>query len=89
MIDILDYSEDSLRIQSILDQAFVYIVDYGMSLRQAADEMCVSKSTLHTYIHQYLPDYDDDKWCQVKRRLQITKKYYNKPRKYQKVIRNL
>lgn len=69
MIDILDYTEESLKIRKILDQAFIYIVDYNWSLRRTAKEMCVSKTTLHTYIHKYLPYYDDDKWVQVKNRL--------------------
>lgn len=58
------------------------IIDYDRTIRQVAENICISKSTVHIYIHTYIRCYMDDEYCQIVRKLRYNKMNRNKPRKY-------
>lgn len=58
-----------------------YILDEKMSIRQCAAESCISKSTVHRYIHSYICMYYDEEYVQIKRILKYNQKHPEKFRK--------
>ena len=61
-----------LYTSKILDIA-VYMIDYKSTIRQAADEFCMPKSTVHDWIHKKLKYSDSDKYHEVLRILKCNK----------------
>lgn len=81
-----DYPEDMqphvLDVKHKCEEICQYMLDYKCSIRQASQELCIPKSTLHNYIHSYVKTYYDEEYLQIKRLLRYNKQERTKPRKY-------
>lgn len=81
-----DYSEDMqsqvLNVKHKCEEICEYLLDYKCSIRQASQELCIPKSTIHSYIHTYVRTYYDEEYLQIKRLLRYNKQERAKPRKY-------
>ena len=42
------------------------MLDFKCSIRQASQELCIPKSTIHNYIHTYIRTYYDEEYRQIK-----------------------
>ena len=89
MYDLEDYSDldtinRCLKIRKQCEEICNWMLNYKCSIRQCAEELCISKSTVHNYIHSYIKCYYDEEYCQIKRILQFNKQYRMRPRKYWK-----
>lgn len=56
---------DSIRRNKILYCAN-YIIEYDMTIREVAQEMCISRTSVYRYVTDYLKHIDDDLYIQVK-----------------------
>lgn len=81
-----DYPEDIqshvLDVKQKCEEICQYMLDYKCSIRQASQELCIPRSTLHNYIHSYIKNYYDEEYLQIKRLLRYNKQERAKPRKY-------
>ena len=81
-----DYPEDMqshvLDIKQKCEEIVQYLLDYKCSIRQASQELCIPKSTIHNYIHSYIKNYYNKEYLQIKRLLRYNKQERTKPRKY-------
>ena len=77
-----DYPEDTqsqvLSIKHKCEEICEYLLNYKCSIRQASQELCIPKSTIHTYVKIYY----DVEYLQIKRLLRYNKQERTKPRKY-------
>ena len=77
-----DYPEDMqsqvLSVKHKCEEICRYLLDYKCSIRQASQELCIPRSTLHSYIETYY----DEEYLQIKRLLRYNKQERAKPRKY-------
>lgn len=80
----LDNIQRCLQIREQCEDICDWMLNYKCSIRQCAEELCISKSTVHNYIHSYIKCYYDEEYCQIKRILQFNRQYRRKPRKYWK-----
>ena len=81
-----DYPEDMqsqvLNVKQKCEKICEYMLDYKCCIRQASQELCIPKSTLHSYIHTYVKTYYDEEYIQIKTLLRYNKRERTKPRKY-------
>ena len=81
-----DYSEDTqsqvLSVKHKCEEICEYMLDYKCSIRQASQELCIPKSTIHTYIHTYIKTYYNEEYLQIKRLLRYNRQERTRPRKY-------
>ena len=59
-----DYAEDTqsqiLNVKHKCEEICKYLLDYKCSIRQASQELCIPKSTIHNYIHTYIRTFYDE-----------------------------
>lgn len=84
MYNLEDYDEKSIEINRKVKAIFTWIIDEKCSIRQVAEELCIPKSTVHTYIHTYIKHYYDEEYQQIIRILRYNKQNRCMPRKYWK-----
>ena len=81
-----EYPEDTqshvLNVKQKCEEICQYMLDFKCSIRQASQELCIPRSTLHKYIHTYIKTYYDEEYLQIKRLLRYNKQERAKPRKY-------
>ena len=81
-----DYPEDMqsqvFSVKHKCEEICEYLLDYKCSIRQASQELCIPKSTIHNYIHTYIRAFYDEEYVQIKRLLRYNKQERTKPRKY-------
>ena len=77
-----DMQSHVLNVKHKCEEICQYMLDYKCSIRQASQELCIPKSTLHNYIHSYVKTYYDEEYVQIKRLLRYNKQERTKPRKY-------
>lgn len=88
MIDLNDYSGNPeqidiiYKLRSRCESICEWMLSNKCSIRQAAEELCISRSTLHRFIHTYIRDYYDEEYRQILRLLDYNRKERFKPRKY-------
>ena len=58
------------------------IIYYNNTIRQAADNLNISKSTVHAYIHSHIKGNMQDEYFQIVEKLKWNKRNRFKPRKY-------
>lgn len=71
-----------LEVKYKCEEICQYMLDYKCSIRQASQELCIPRSTLHNYIHSYVKTYYNEEYLQIKRLLRYNKQERAKPRKY-------
>lgn len=82
MIDLDEYTPEVYEIRNKCQTICDYIIDEKCSIRQAEKELCISRSTIHQYIHTYIKRYYDEEYMQIIRILKYNKNNRFKQRKY-------
>lgn len=85
MLDLDRYSTDyELKKVFIIRARCEAIIDcfcsQKLTIRLCAQELMLSKSLVHYYVHTYIKEYYNDKYYKIKYVLDWNKKYRNKPR---------
>ena len=57
-----------------------YMTEYHMSIRQCAENMMISKSSVHYYIHHYIKELYNDSYHMLVNILKYNSKHKTKPR---------
>lgn len=79
----LDVNDDtSARIRKDCEAICNWFLDYKGSIRQCSEELCISKSRVHTYIHTYIIYYYNEEYCQIQKLLNYNKKNRTRPRRF-------
>lgn len=81
ILDLEDWSTESLEMRQICEKICDYIIDEKCSIRRAERELCIPRSTIHQYIHTYIKRYYDEEYMQIIRILDYNKRNRFKPRK--------
>lgn len=82
MIDLMnDYSNNSLKLKKDIESMTTWIIDNKCSIRQAAENLGISKSSVHYRIHTYVKRYYNEEYQQIVRILRYNKMYRSKPRR--------
>lgn len=80
MHELDSYDEKAIEIRKQCELICNWFLDNKCSIRQCAENVCIPKSTIHTYIHTYIKRYYDDEYMQIIRILQYNRKYRSRCR---------
>lgn len=81
MYDLDKYDNKAIQIRSDVSNIKDYILD-GLTIRQCAKELMMSKTKVHTYIHTYIRVYYPEEYSEIKVKLKYNQKHKCMPRKY-------
>lgn len=82
MIDLDITSLKTLKIQEDCEKIINYMIEYRPSLRMASDDLMMSKSKIHNYIHTYIRTDYNDEYVQIVNILKYNSKFRRRPRMY-------
>lgn len=82
MLDLDVTTLRTLKIRDNCERIINYMIEYKPSLRIAEENLGMSKSNIHKYIHTYIKtDYNDD-YVQIVNILRYNAKFRRRSRKY-------
>lgn len=82
MLDLDDaLDENAWEMRKKIKMIVDWMIDNHPSLRQASEDLCIPKSTLHRWIHTYVKTYYPEEYSEIRHYFYLYKKYRFKPRK--------
>lgn len=76
--DHCSYEKDFIRmdyVKGVCAQIYECMVYHKMTIRECAESIGLSKSTIHRWIHSYIARYDDDSYQQICTQLRFNRRY--------------
>lgn len=90
MIDLNDLSveyeelEKLYKVKHRCESICQWFLNEQGSIRMCANNLGLSKSLVHRYLHTYITQYFDEEYCQIIRILEWNKRHRTMPHKYWK-----
>lgn len=79
-----EYSEHKETIYNNCKSIIEYFLDYKGTIRMCEKEICVPRSTIHSYIYSYIKKYWYEEYLQIVKILQFNKMYRVGPKAHWK-----